>query len=172
MKISLLEGDVDNDGDYDELFSFGSRSFSIWTDDGVLIFDSADDFEQITASMFPDNFNANHYYNEFDKRSNNRGPEPESIIVEKIDTQHFAFIGLERIGGMMIYDVTNPFSPKFVSYVNNRNFSADPSKELSQAGDLGPEGMLFIPKPHSPINYSLVVIANEVSGTTTIYKIE
>lgn len=172
MKISLLEGDVDNDGDYDELFSFGSRSFSIWTDDGRLIFDSADDFEQITASLFPDNFNANHYYNEFDKRSNNRGPEPEGVIVEKIGTQHFAFIGLERIGGMMIYNVTDPFNPEFIDYVNNRYFSVDPSKDLFQAGDLGPEGMLFIPKHHSPINYPLVVIANEVSGTTTIYKIE
>ncbi len=172
LKVSLLEGDTDNDGDYDELFTFGSRSFSIWTVDGQLGYDSGDDFEQIIASKFPDNFNANHYYNEFDKRSNNRGPEPEGVIVERIGAKQFAFIGLERMGGMMIYDVTNPYNPEFVDYINNRNFAVDPSKELSGAGDLGPEELLFIPKYHSAIDNPLLVVANEVSGTITIYKIE
>ncbi len=172
LKISLLEGDTDNDGDYDELYSFGSRSFSIWTIDGQLIFDSGDDFERIIADKFPDNFNANHYYNEFDKRSNNRGPEPEGVIVERIGSKQLAFVGLERMGGMMVYDVTNPYSPEFLDYTNNRDFSVKPDEDLSGAGDLGPEGLLFIPKYHSPIDQPLLVVTNEVSGTTTIYKIE
>ena len=172
LKISLIEGDKDGDGDYDELFSFGSRSFSIWTVNGELIFDSGSDFEKISASMYPDNFNSNHYYNEFDKRSNNRGPEPEGVIVERFEDKLLAFIGLERIGGFMIYDVTNPYHPEFVDYINNRNFSVEGAEDLAGAGDLGTEGLLFIPDYQSPTNQSLLVVVNEVSGTVTTYAIE
>ena len=172
LKISLLEGDSDGDGDYDELFSFGSRSFSIWSIDGKLVFDSGSDFEKISASTNPDNFNSNHYYNEFDKRSNNRGPEPEGVIVERIGAKQIAFIGLERIGGIMMYDVTNPYHPEFLDYVNNRNFSVEGSEDLSGADDLGTEGLLFIPKYQSPTDTPLLTVVNEVSGTVTMYTIE
>ena len=170
LQISATDGDYDDDGDYDELFSFGTRSFSIMTLDGKVIFDSGSDFERILASEFPDNFNANHFDDEFDKRSDNRGIEPEGIIVEKIGTKQFAFIGLERMSGIMVYDVTDPFDPEFVEYASNRDFSSN-STNLSRQGDLGPEGILFIPRHQSPINNPLLVVANEISGTTSIYKI-
>lgn len=138
--------------------------------DGKVIFDSGSDFERIIASEFPDSFNANHFDDEFDKRSDNGGIEPEGIIVEKLGTKQFAFIGLERMGGIMVYDVTEPFDPEFVEYASNRDFSSNSTK-LSRQGDLGPEGILFIPRHHSPINNPLLVVANEISGTTSIYKI-
>ena len=43
------QADPDGDGRVNELFSFGGRSFAIWTTDGRLVFDSGDDFEQVTA---------------------------------------------------------------------------------------------------------------------------
>lgn len=167
LGVSLFEGDVDNDGDYDKLFTPGSRSFSIWTIFGSQIFDSGDQLEQITASAFPTSFNSNNDNSEFDNRSDNKGPEPEGIVVGKIKNNHYAFVGLERIGGIIIYDVSNPYNPKFVQYVNDRNFETD----IRSQNNLGPEGMIFIEKAKSPTNTPLLVVTNEVSGTTIIYEI-
>ena len=151
------------------LFSYGARSFSILDDRGRRVYDSGDDFEQITAAALPDNFNASNDKNTFDNRSDNKGPEPEGVVVGKVDGRHYAFIGLERVGGIMVYDVTKPRNPKFVEYYNNRDFTQD--VELPEAGDLGPEGMAFIAAKDSPNGTPLLVMANEVSGTTTIYEI-
>ncbi|MGQ0793318.1 MAG: choice-of-anchor I family protein [Deltaproteobacteria bacterium] len=171
LTVSRVNADTDGDGDFDRLFVTGARSLSIWTADGKRVFDSGDDFEQITAALLPDNFNANNDNNDsFDTRSDNKGPEPEGVVVGKILLSTYAFIGLERIGGVMVYNITNPFSPKFVEYVNNRNFSVEAEDPL--AGDLGPEGLIFISALNSPIARPLLIVANEVSGTTTIYRID
>jgi hypothetical protein len=82
----------------------------------------------------------------------------------------YAFIGLERVGGIMVYDITTPRNPKFVEYVNNRDFDGD--AEAGTAGDLGPEGLTFIAPADSPNGRPLLVVANEVSGTTTIFQID
>ncbi len=173
LKITTTLGDTDNDGDYDELYSYGARSFSIWkpTESGLeLVFDSADDFETITASLIPDLFNANNDENEWDARSDDKGPEPEGIDVGQIDGRTYVFVGLERVGGIMVYDVTRPESPVFVTYLNNRDVNGDP--EAGTAGDLGPEGILFVDAADSPNDKPLLVVGNEVSGSTTVYTIE
>ncbi|NES79715.1 MULTISPECIES: choice-of-anchor I family protein [unclassified Okeania] len=169
LEITNSLGDTDGDRDFDELYVFGGRSFSIWDEAGGLVFDSGDDFEQITAKLFPEFFNSNDDDNDFDNRSDNKGPEPEGVAIGMVGNSTLAFIGLERIGGFMTYDVSNPFEPKFISYTNNRNFSGDP--EDGTAGDLGPEGLTFISAEDSPNGKALLVLANEVSGTTTIYEI-
>ncbi len=170
LNVTTANGDPDKDGDFEQLYAFGARSFSIRDADGKLIFDSGDDFERITAQFFPDFFSSDHAENAFDNRSDNKGPEPENLVVGKVRGRDYVFIGLERIGGVMVYDISDPFAPEFVQYINNRDFSADP--ETAAAGDLGPEGLIFIPRGHSPIRKPLLVVANEVSGTTTIYKIK
>jgi hypothetical protein len=137
-----------------------------------MVFDSGDEFEQIVADAFPDYFNADNEENgpdTFDSRSDNKGPEPESVVAANIFGRTFAFIGLERMGGVMVYDVTDPKSPEFEQYINNRDFEAD--VESPDAGDLGPEGMTFIKKLDSPTSRPLLVVSNEISGTTTIYEI-
>lgn len=154
---------------YTQLFSYGARSFSVWDSEGSLLFDSGDDFEQIVSIEIPDFFNANNDDNEFDNRSDDKGPEPEGLTLGEIGGRTYAFIGLERVGGIMVYDVTDPVSPTFVEYVNNRDFTEDP--ETGSPKDLGPEGLLFIPGTASPSEQPLLVVANEVSGTTTIYAI-
>ncbi|MCA9579760.1 MAG: alkaline phosphatase, partial [Myxococcales bacterium] len=100
----------------------------------------------------------------------------EALTLGVIRGATFAFIGLERVGGIMVYDITHPESPRFVQYINPRDlsidFDGDVPAELSAAGDLGPEGMVFIPSALSPTGQDLLVVANEVSGTTSIFAIE
>lgn len=153
-----------------ELYSYGARSFSIRDAAGNLVFDSGSDFERITATADPENFNSNNDENDsFDSRSDDKGPEPEGIEIGQAFGKTYAFIGLERVGGIMVYDIDSPHDARFVDYVNNRNFDGD--AEAGTAGDLGPEGLTFIPAADSPIRLPLLVVANEVSGTTTIFKV-
>jgi 2',3'-cyclic-nucleotide 2'-phosphodiesterase/3'-nucleotidase/5'-nucleotidase len=170
FRITQVNGDTDNDGDFDQLFSFGARSFSIWTAAGQLVFDSGDDFEQITAARLPADFNSDSDNNgSFDTRSDDRGPEPQGVVIGKAFGSTYAFIGLEFIGGIMVYNISNPLTPSFVQYINTRDFSGDP--QAGTAGDLAPEGVIFIKAKDSPNGKPLLVVANVVSGTTTIFEI-
>lgn len=168
LKVTTTLG-KNSEGKYEALYSFGARSFSIWSDDGKLVFDSGDAIEQKTAASSAKFFNSSNDETEFDGRSSSKGPEPEGLVVGKVNGKTYAFIGLERIGGIMVYSVEDPTAPEFVEYVNTRDFSADPKS--SAAGDLGPEGMVLIDQENSPNGASLLVVGNEVSGTTRIYQI-
>ena len=171
LNISSIDG-VDKDGNLTELYSYGSRSFSIWDAAGSLVWDSGDALEQLTAGLYPDNFNASNDSNGFEDRSDNKGPEPEAVSIAKLWGRIYAFIGLERIGGVAVYDIGNPEAPEFVTYINNRDFTAsDEELALGQGRDLGPESVVIIPSEDSPTEQPLMVVANEVSGTTSIFKI-
>ena len=162
---------------YDHLYSFGARSVSIWTENSAqngleLVWDSGDDFEQYIAEHHPEIFNANHEEAGMDNRSDNKGPEPEGVTLGQIGSKTFAFIGLERAGGVMVYDVSTPSAPSFVQYLNSREMSASTEQiELGQAGDLGPEGLVFIEAKDSPNGQPLLVVGNEVSGSTAVYQL-
>lgn len=166
LQVSTLDGDLDNDGDYDELHAYGARSFTIWDADGNFVYDSGDLFEKITASVYPANFNSDNDENSFDTRSDNKGPEPEAVTTGRVKGRTYAFIGLERMGGIMVFDVTDPYEPAFVQYSNNRDYNIDPA-----GPDSAPEILVFVPKYKSPNRKPLLLAANEVSGTVTIYKI-
>ncbi|MFI4882017.1 MAG: choice-of-anchor I family protein, partial [Phycisphaerales bacterium JB064] len=170
LNITTTAGDTDGDGDFDRLFSYGGRSFSIFDTTGRLVFDSGDDLERITAMLIPDNFNSTNDENDsFDNRSDDKGPEPEALALGTIGSNTYAFIGAERVGGIFVYDITDPRSPIFESYTNSRDFSGDP--ELGTAGDLGPEGIVFVPAEDSPTGEALLLVAHEISGTTAIYRV-
>ena len=175
LKTTKANGDTDGDGDVDQLYSYGARSFSIWSAGGQLVYDSGNELEKITAERLPNDFNSTNDENDsFDNRSDDKGSEPEGVEIGIIKSRTYAFIGLERVGGIFIYDVTNPYSPSFVQYINNRDFSFTEklsNDNIAGAGDLGPEEMLFIPAEQSPNSSPLLVAGNEVSGTTTIYHI-
>ncbi len=170
LNVTRALGDTDGDGDFDRLFAFGGRSFSIWDTTGNILFDSGDAFERITAQRYPTFFNASHTNNTFDDRSDNKGPEPEGVVIGEVAGRTYAFIGLERIGGIMTYDISDPRAPVFVNYTNNRNFAGN--IQQFTAGDLGPEGLAFIPARTSPNGRPMLVVGNEVSGTTTLYDID
>lgn len=176
LNATTANGDIDGDGHFEELYSFGTRSFSIWNEQGEQVFDSGADFEEITARELPDDFNSNNDENDsFDSRSDDKGPEPEGVALGTILGRTYAFVGLERVGGIMVYDVTNPYEARFVEYINNRDFTVDaqlPDDSVNPlVGDLGPEGLDFIPWHQSPNRRPLLVVGNEVSGTTTVFQI-
>jgi len=170
LNITTATGDFDDDGDFDLLHAYGGRSFSIRNAAGKLVYDSGSDFERLVAMVNPENFNSTNDENDsFDNRSDDKGPEPEGLTVGSIAGKTYAFIGLERDSGIMVYDITNPIAPQFVQYINNRDFSGD--AEAGTAGDLGPEGLVFISAKDSPVQKPLLVVTNEISGTTTVYRI-
>lgn len=156
---------------FTQLYGYGARSFSIWSGEtGEQVFDSGSDFERITAEQLGKNgFNASNDSNKEDGRSDDKGPEPEALTLGQIDGRTYAFIGLERVGGIMVYDITTPAKSQFVQYLTSRNFSK--KVETSAAGDLGPEGMSFVSKNDSPTGQALLIVGNEVSGTTSVYGI-
>lgn len=162
---------------YEQLYSFGARSFSIVDTDGTQVFDSGDAFEQITAEVAPDFFNSNHSESNVEGRSDDKGPEPEAITVGQVGDRTYAFIGFERVGGIAVFDITSPADSTFVTYLNNRDFSvsvedaADPAAVLDAAADLGPESIAFVAAEDSPTDAAMLVVGNEVSGTTTFFSL-
>ncbi|HEX3019990.1 MAG TPA: choice-of-anchor I family protein [Chitinispirillaceae bacterium] len=170
LKTTTALAQINTSGQYIELFSFGGRSFSIIHPSGNLIYDSRDDFEKITAGKYPDFFNSDNESNlSFDSRSDDKGPEPEALVLGHMRGRTYAFIGLERIGGIMVYDITNPFEVDFITYFNPRNFNAD--EHSSDTGDLGVEGLVFVEAKDSPVKKPLLIASNEISGTVTIFQI-
>lgn len=158
------------DGTLQEILVLGGRSFSIWDDSGAQVYDSGSDFERITAKANPQFFNASNDNNNFDDRSDNKGPEPEGVALGKIGGRTFAFIGLERVGGVIVYDVSNPRSARFVQYINTRDFTK--AANTDDAGELGPEGVAFIPASGSPNAKPMLAVGSEVSGTTSLFQID
>lgn len=157
LTVSNATGDIDGDGDFDRIEVFGSRSFTIRDTAGNIVFDSGDQFERITAAAVPTLFNSNGDPGTFDTRSDNKGPEPEGVVVGRVDDRVYAFIGLERTSGVMVYDVTNERSPRFLEYV-------------STPEDIGPEGLTFIAADQSPNGTALLVVTNEISRTTAVFE--
>jgi hypothetical protein len=175
------EGDTDGDGDYDQLFTFGARSITVWSGRGEFLADTGKTMEEVTAAqtIFCDGpleacsgFNSDNDENDsFDSRSDAKGPEPEGVVVGMIRGVPYAFVGLERIGGIMVFDLSEPTAPEFVTYFNDRNFDPNADAEAGEAGDLGPEGLVFVPRQDSPTRRPLLIVGNEVSGTTSIFEI-
>lgn len=168
LLMTTANGDTDGDGDYDQIFSFGGRSFSIVNlNTGAIVFDSGDGFEQHIATYNPLHFNASNDNTTLKNRSDDKGPEPEAIEVVERDGQYYALIGMERVGGIFVYNITDPANAYFVNYVNHRNFDVD--QTTPEALDLGVEDIIYIPAAVSPNGEDLVVTSNEVSGTVTIF---
>jgi len=158
-----IASDMGNDG----IYMFGGRSFSIWNADSMeQVYDSGSDFERITAERLPKYFNASHTNTTLDSRSPKKGPEPEYVAIGEVGNRVLAFTGLERIGGVMIYDVTDPAHPNFVNYTNTRDFT----KGLET--DTGPEGLEFISATDSPTGRPLLLVANEVGGTIAVLEMK
>ena len=169
LTVTSVTGDTDGDGDLDKIYAFGARSFSVWDEDLKQVSDSGDEIETRAAAAFPAYYNADQTVPPgVDTRSDNKGPEPEGAAIGEVNGRTYGFIGLERIGGVMVYDLSDPKRPRFVQYLNNRNFEATTAAD---AKDLGPEGLLFIPACDSPTRRPLLIVSNEISGTGTIYRI-
>ena len=159
LTVSRTTSDKDGDGDLDRIEAFGARSFSILDANGTLVFDSGDQLEQITATQAPTLFNSDGTAAGFDSRSDNKGPEPEGVTIGVINNRTYAFIGLERVGDVIVYEVTNPNKPVFVQYINTPE-------------DVGTEGLTFISAADSPTGKPLLATANEVSKTVALFEVK
>ncbi|WP_316839976.1 choice-of-anchor I family protein [Pedobacter gandavensis] len=146
LNITTTLGDTDADGDYDELYSFGARSFSVWNGNtGLQLYDSKNelDVKNIAAGFFDDT------------RSDDKSVEPEGITIGTVGTKQLAFVGLERSDAVAIYDVSNPSKPIFL--------------QLLKTGD-APEGVLFIAAKNSPTKKSLLLLSSEGDGQIKVYS--
>jgi DNA-binding beta-propeller fold protein YncE len=158
---------------YEALYAFGARSFSIFNAESqALVFDSGNDFERITAERNPAGFNASNDENDGDARSDDKGPEPEGVELAVIDGRTYAFINLERVGGVMVYDITEPERAEFVQYVSDRDFTLANADLDAGVTDLGPEITHFVSAEDSPSGNALLLVSNEVSGTLAVYQID
>ena len=156
LKTTTVIGDTDGDGDFDQIFGYGARSFSIWNGTtGAQVFDSGNDFAMITAAQVPELFNSQGDAGSFDNRSDDKGAEPESVTIAEVDGKICAFIGLERIGGYMVYDITDPMNPSFLNYTPG-------------GSDVAPEDIEFVKAEDSPTGEPLVLVSNEESATIAI----
>jgi hypothetical protein len=167
LKCTNRLGDTDNDGDFDEIYTFGGRSFSIWNaTTGTLVYDSGNDLEQITANdpTYGAMFNSSNTNITKKDRSDDKGPEPEGVAVATIAGVPYAFVSMERVGGLMVFNVSNPAAPQFVQYVNNRGLTG-------LTGDRGPEGIIYVKQQDSPNGKALVVLGNEISSSVSVYEI-
>lgn len=154
--------------DPNNVYMFGGRSFSIWNADTMQqVYDSGSDFERITSQVLPQYFNTSHSKLALDDRSAKKGPEPEDVKVGKVGDKTFAFVGLERIGGIMTYDVTNPANVQFANYTNKRDFTASNVLDTFT----GPEGIDFIPASDSPTGRPLLLVAYEVGGRVGVMEL-
>ncbi len=135
LKVTTANGDTDGDGDIDQIFGYGGRSFSIWSTDGVLVYDSGDFFTKKT----------NELGSYTDKRSDDKGSEPESVTTYNTGSNVYAFVGLERTGDVFIFDITNVSAPVFIKSLPNTS----------------PEGLLFVPAKDNHTNKDLLIVSNE-----------
>ena len=190
-KLRVLKDLGKNDaGVYDELYMTGTRSFTIWNADGTRVFDSGSDFEEEIASSLPSYFNTRvddtddaddiqdltddnipfemigetaFFFEGVDARSLKKGVEPEALAIHKIGDKTFAYIGLEKQGGMFVYDISTPAASTMVEYINDVDYSALPTV----AGDLAPEGMVAFEQDAK----HYLAVANELSSTLALYEL-
>lgn len=163
-------GDTDGDGDYDRLYVLGSRSFSVFdAESGAQVFDSGDDFERLVYNRIDDEAVEAAklkllQHPQVLGRLDNKGPEPEGVVIGEVRGSTYAFIGLERSSAVVVYDITDPASPRFVQIVRN-------TTDLD-SGDISPEGLKFVPASQSPSGKALLLVGYEVSGSMAVYQFD
>lgn len=146
LNITTTLGDKDNDGDYDELYSYGARSFSIWNGhSGKQMYDSGDflDKTAVVEGSYDDG------------RSDDKGVEAEGVVIGRIANKNLLFVGMERADAVAVYDITNPVKPKYLQWL--------------KTGD-APEGILFISAEDSPNGKSILVVSSEGDGFITVFS--
>lgn len=167
LKTTTATGDYDNDGDIDQIYSYGGRSFSIFDEYGNLVFDSGDDFAMYTNTNEPDLFNEDE--GSMDGRSDDKGVEPEAVCVAEIDGGVYAFIGFERQSAIVVYNISDPFNPQFINYYSHRTLDTATG---TTSGDIAPEIIKYISDAHSPNGKHMLLVGYEASGSVALISID
>lgn len=174
LKVDPNLGDLDGDGDYDQIYARGGRSVTIFKN-GEEIYDSGSLLETIQVALFGTaNINGQH---ELDgdlaeyaaqSRSDDKGAEPEGIAIGMVGTKRVLILGLERMSALVLFDITNPANPIFEEW---KQMMPVANTHISEATAWSPEGIIFIPANQSPNGKPLVITSYEVSGSLTIHQI-
>ena len=92
-----------------------------------------------------------------DGRSDDKGVEPEGVVVKELNGRTYAIVSMERTTKSMlaVFDITNPAAVSFVT-------------STVLASSLSPEGLLVIDAKDSPTKRDLLVVSNEVSNTLDV----
>lgn len=178
-------GAFTKEGTYTEGVMFGTRSVSLWNaETGDLLGDTGSTLETQISTLDKPTFGMNGnarfgfsgtplnnytsgYYTSLnaggavtgsnsDTRSDDKGPEGESIAFGPIEGREFMFTAMERQGGIFMFDVTDPTNPLFTSYLN----LTQPADALGQSF-LSPESLTFIPRSDSPTGQYLLLVGFE-----------
>ena len=162
LTVFKTMGDTDGDGDYDELYTLGGRSFSIYNaTTGQQVYDSGNTLEtQVYGSYDTPLLNAAQVLGRLD----NKGPEPEGVVIGQVGNRMYAFIGLERASAVAMFDISNPAAVTFVRLLRNTSDLAN--------GDISPEGLQFVPASQSHTGKALLLVGHEVSGSLAVYTLE
>ncbi|XP_071172556.1 uncharacterized protein [Mytilus edulis] len=182
LKITNMNGRNEN-GTYDDLYAFGGRGFSIRKLETMeLVYDSGDQFEKLQQQYIPLLFNNNAgngtktVNQTFDTRSDDKGPESESLAVAHIGNAVLLFIGNERPGSIFIYKITGDASkPEFQSIWNGVQETDNKWEELYERrmlSGIDPEDVRYIPAEHSPNKQHILTAAGTVSGTFSMFTIK
>ena len=158
LKTTTASGDIDGDGDIDQIYAYGGRSFTIWSTSGHKIYDSGGQIGKTILELDPSAFNSNEG-DGTDKRSDDKGAEPEAVETLQVGRSTLLFVGLERTGGVMVYDISNPVNPRFIDW-------------LRDASDISPEGLIVVKAEDSPTGNALVIVTHEVSNSVAIYEVK
>lgn len=146
LNVTTALGDKDGDGDMDEIYTHGGRSFSIWNArSGEKVYDSNNEIDKIMSET-------KKYA---DGRSDDKGSEPESICLGKIGDVQYLFVALERTDAILVYNITNPLSPIHIQTLNT---------------GVAPEGLIFISANESPSGKSLLIASCEGDGQVVIFS--
>lgn len=157
--LKIVKDSPKGENGYTDLWAYGARSVTIRDAAGAVVWDSGDALERLVAEFDPKTFNENHDgKGKLDDRSDNKGPEPEGVTVGQVGSRTLAFVGLERTSGIAVFDVTDPRAVVTLGYYEN-------------AGDFGPEGLAFVSASASPTGQPLLLVGNEISGTTTVWQV-
>lgn len=161
LNILRDQGDTDADGDIDVITMMGTRSFSIWNaETGALAFDSGSMIEEYVRLNDPSSFNINSgLTTEFDKRSDDKGPEPEALAFGSINSRDFVFLGAERQNGIFQFDVTDLADVFISGYFNPVTATTDAGGSF-----ISPESMIFLPSSDNPTGKNLLVVGFEGTG--------
>ena len=144
-------GDTDDDGAVEYICSYGARSFTIWDSNGQLVWDSGDQISHLMVSQ-------GEWINGYtQKRNDDKGAEPEGVVAGEMYGNTYVFVGLERSGGILVYDVTDVNNPVFDQYIYLPEH-------------VSPEGLDFISAADSPNGAPMLVVAHEVSGTVVVLQ--
>ncbi|XP_038076297.1 uncharacterized protein LOC119744441 [Patiria miniata] len=185
LQFSTVDGrNPQNTSEFDRLYFYGGRSVSIFrADDFSLVYDSGDEIARRHAGAYPELFNADYLSRDpasdsptdtFDKRSDNKGTEPEAVELGEINGKRVLFVGNERTCALMVYafesDSIVPVFQSIHRFGESRGAFSD-LYDGRKIGNLDPEDLRFIKASDTPLGKPLLLVTSAIGGTVAMYEV-